>query len=193
MNTYKVLTDIQGPEDHHGDMDCKVAGTVDGVTGMQMDIKVDGLTVEIIEKTMAQARKARLEILEVMKGVLAAPREKLSPFVPTIRQLKIAKEKIGAVIGPGGKVINGLIEKYGLAGIDIDDDGGVFVSGTDLAKVEEAVAVIRGIAREFKVGEIVEGTMVKIAGIRRDRGPRRRQGRHDPRFRTEERRICEER
>ncbi len=161
MNTYKVLTDIQGPEDHHGDMDCKVAGTVDGVTGIQMDIKVDGLTVEIIEKTMIQARKARLEILEVMKGVLAAPREKLSPFVPTIRQLKIAKEKIGAVIGPGGKVINGLIEKYGLAGIDIDEDGGVFVSGTDLAKVEEAVAVIRGIAREFKVGEIVEGNVIK--------------------------------
>lgn len=161
VNNYKVLTDIQGPEDHHGDMDCKVGGTADGVTGIQMDIKVDGLTVEIIEKTMAQARKARLEILNVMNGVIAAPREKLSPFVPTIRQLKIAKEKIGAVIGPGGKVINGLIEKYGLAGIDIDDDGGVFVSGTDLAKVEAAVAEIKGIAREFKVGEIVEGNVVK--------------------------------
>ncbi len=165
VNNYKVLTDIQGPEDHHGDMDFKVAGTVDGVTGMQMDIKVDGLTVEILEKTMAQARKARLEILDVIKKVLPAPREKLSPFVPTIRQLKIAKEKIGAVIGPGGKVINGLIEKYGLAGIDIDEDGGVFISGTDLEKVEAAVAEVKGIAREFKVGEIVEGTIVKIIEV----------------------------
>ncbi len=161
VNNYKILTDIQGPEDHHGDMDFKVAGTMDGVTGMQMDIKVDGLTVEILEKTMMQAKKARLQILDVMKGVIAAPREKLSPYVPTIRQLKIATDKIGAVIGPGGKVINGLIEKYGLAGIDIDDDGGVFVSGTDLAKVEAAVAEIKGIAREFKVGEIVEGTVIK--------------------------------
>lgn len=165
VNTYKVLTDIQGPEDHHGDMDFKVAGTADGVTGMQMDIKVDGLTVEILEKTMAQARKARLEILEVIKKVLPAHREKLSPFVPTIRQLKIAKEKIGAVIGPGGKVINGLIEKYGLAGIDIDEDGGVFISGTDLEKVEAAVAEVKGIAREFKVGEIVEGNIVKIIEV----------------------------
>ncbi len=161
VNNYKILTDIQGPEDHHGDMDLKVAGTVDGITGMQMDIKVDGLTAEIVLKTLLQAKKARLQILEVMKGVIAAPREKLSPYVPTIRQLKIATDKIGAVIGPGGKVINGLIEKYGLAGIDIDDDGGVFVSGTDLLKVEAAVAEIKGIAREFKVGEIVEGTVVK--------------------------------
>ncbi|MGC9598836.1 MAG: polyribonucleotide nucleotidyltransferase [Minisyncoccia bacterium] len=161
VNNYKILTDIQGPEDHHGDMDMKVAGTVDGVTGVQMDIKVDGLTSEIVLKTLLQAKKARLQILDFMKGVIAAPREKLSPFVPTIRQLKIATDKIGAVIGPGGKVINGLIEKYGLAGIDIDDDGGVFVSGTDLLKVEAAVAEIKGIAREFKVGEIVEGTVVK--------------------------------
>ena len=165
INNYKVLTDIQGPEDHHGDMDFKVAGTADGVTGMQMDIKVDGLTVEILEKTMVQAKKARLEILNFMKGMIATPREKLSPFVPTIRQLTIAKEKIGAVIGPGGKVINGLIEKYGLAGIDIDDDGGVFVSGTDLEKVEAAVVEIKGIAREFKVGEVVEGNIVKIIEV----------------------------
>jgi polyribonucleotide nucleotidyltransferase len=165
VNNYKVLTDIQGPEDHHGDMDCKVAGTTDGVTGMQMDIKVDGLTVEILEKTLAQARKARLEILETMKKVLPAHRETLSPFVPTIRILKIPTDKIGAVIGPGGKVINGMIEKYGLSGIDIDEDGGVFVSGMDLAKVEAAVAEIRGITREFKVGEIVEGNIIKIIEV----------------------------
>ena len=158
---YKVLTDIQGPEDHHGDMDLKVAGTEDGVTGMQMDVKVDGLTIEILEKAFEQARKARLEILKVVKSTLPAPREKLSPFVPTIRQLKIGVEKIGALIGPGGKVINGLIEKYNLAGIDVDEDGGVFVSGSDLDKVEMAVTEIKSITREFKVGEIVEGKIIK--------------------------------
>ena len=165
VKNYKVLTDIQGPEDHHGDMDCKVAGTADGVTGMQMDVKVDGLTVEILEKTMAQARKARLEILEVIKKVLPAHRDKLSPFVPKIRTLKIPTEKIGAVIGPGGKMINGLIEKYGLASIDIDEDGGVFVSGMKLEDVDAAVAEIKGITREFKVGEIVEGNVIKIIEV----------------------------
>jgi polyribonucleotide nucleotidyltransferase len=162
INNYKVLTDIQGPEDHHGDMDLKVAGTEDGVTGMQMDVKVDGLTIEILEAAFAQTRKARLEILTVVKSVLAAPREKLSPFVPTIRQLKIPVNKIGTVIGPGGKMINGLIEKYGLASIDIDEDGAVFISGVDLAKVEEVVEIIKGLTREFKVGEIVEGKIIKV-------------------------------
>jgi polyribonucleotide nucleotidyltransferase len=161
VKNYKVLTDIQGPEDHHGDMDLKVAGTEDGVTGVQMDIKVDGITLEIIEKTLLQGRKARLEILKVMKGVLPTHREKLSPFVPKIRTLKISTDKIGAVIGPGGKIINGLIEKYGLAGIDIDEDGGVFISGMDLEKVDAAVAEIKGITREFKVGEVIEGTVIK--------------------------------
>jgi polyribonucleotide nucleotidyltransferase len=162
VNTFKVLTDIQGPEDHHGDMDLKVAGTADGVTGMQMDVKVDGLTLEIIEKTLEQAKKARLEILSVMNSVIASPREKLSPFVPTIRQLKIPVERIGLIIGPGGKTINGMIEKFGLAGIDIDEDGGVFVSGAILENVEAAVAVIRGMTREFKVGEIIEGNVIKV-------------------------------
>jgi len=162
VKNFKVLTDIQGPEDHHGDMDLKVAGTTDGVTGMQMDVKVDGLTLEILEKGFEQARKARIHILKTVTGTLAEPRKTLSPFVPTIRQIRINPDKIGAVIGPGGKIINGLIEKYNLAGIDIDEDGGVFISGTDLAKVEAAVAEIQGITREFKVGEIVEGNVIKI-------------------------------
>jgi polyribonucleotide nucleotidyltransferase len=162
VSKYKVLTDIQGPEDHHGDMDLKVAGTADGVTGMQMDVKVDGLTLEIVSKTLEQARKARLEILAVMNKVLPTHREKLSPFVPAIRQLKIPVERIGLVIGPGGKTINGMIEKYGLAGIDIDEDGGVFISGTDVEKVEAAAAVIAAMTREFKVGEIIEGSVIKI-------------------------------
>ena len=162
VKTYKVLTDIQGPEDHHGDMDMKVAGTDDGVTGMQMDVKIDGITIEIVAATLAQAKKARLQILTAMRKVISAPREKLSPFVPTIRQFKISPSKIGAVIGPGGKIINGLIEKYGLAGIDIDEDGSIFISGNDLAKVEEAVAEIQGFTREFKVGDIVEGKIVRL-------------------------------
>ncbi len=162
VNTYKVLTDIQGPEDHHGDMDLKVAGTEDGVTGVQMDIKVDGLTVEMIAAVLEQGKKARLEILAFMKTVIPTHREKLSPFVPTIRQFKISPSKIGAVIGPGGKIINGLIEKYGLAGIDIDEDGGIFVSGTDLLKVEQAVAEIQGITREIKVGDVLEGKIVRM-------------------------------
>jgi polyribonucleotide nucleotidyltransferase len=162
VTKYKVLTDIQGPEDHHGDMDFKVAGTADGVTGMQMDVKVDGLTLEILMKTMEQAKKARIEILKVMQSVLPTHRATLSPFVPKIRQIKIPVGKIGLIIGPGGKTINGLIEKYGLASIDIDEDGSVFISGTDLEKVEAVVAIIEGMTREFKVGDLVEGNIVKI-------------------------------
>jgi polyribonucleotide nucleotidyltransferase len=162
VNNYKILTDIQGPEDHHGDMDLKVAGTDDGVTGMQMDVKVDGLTIELLEKAFAQARDARIHILKTIKATLPAARTEISQFVPKIRQFKIDPAKIGTVIGPGGKMINGLIAKYELAGIDIEEDGGVYVSGTDLAKVEAAVAEILGMTKEYKVGEIVEGPIVKI-------------------------------
>jgi polyribonucleotide nucleotidyltransferase len=162
VNNYKVLTDIQGPEDHHGDMDLKVAGTEDGMTGMQMDVKVDGLTIEILEKAFAQARDARIHILKTITATLPKHRDAISPFVPKIRQFKIDPSKIGTVIGPGGKMINGLIEKYALAGIDIEEDGGVYVSGVDLEKVEACVAEIMGMTKEYKVGEIVEGPIVKI-------------------------------
>jgi len=162
VNNYKVLTDIQGPEDHHGDMDLKVAGTNDGVTGMQMDVKMDGLTIELLEKAFEQAKQARLHILKTIIATLPKHRDAISPFVPKIRQFKIDPAKIGTVIGPGGKMINGLIAKYELAGIDIEEDGGVYVSGVDLAKVEAAVAEIMGMTKEWKVGEIVEGPIVKI-------------------------------
>ncbi len=162
VKNFKVLTDIQGPEDHHGDMDLKVAGTDDGVTGMQMDVKVDGLTLEILAKGLEDARNARIHILKTVKATLPAPRKELSPFVPKIMTLKISPSKIGAVIGPGGKMINGLIEKYALAGIDIDEDGGVFISGMILENVEKAAADIRSLTREFKGGEIVEGNVIKI-------------------------------
>ncbi len=162
---FKVLTDIQGPEDHHGDMDFKAAGTEDGVNAVQMDVKVNGLTVAILEKVLEQAKKARLEILGVMKKVIPTHKAELSPFVPAIRIIKINPEKIGMVIGPGGKVINGMIDKFGLAGIDIDEDGSVFVSGNDLAMVEEAVNEIQTITKEFKVGEIIEGSIIKTLEV----------------------------
>ena len=162
VSNYKVLTDIQGPEDHHGDMDLKVAGTDDGVTGIQMDVKVDGLTMEILAASFEQAKQARIHILKTVKATMPSHRETISQYVPKIRQFKIDPAKIGAVIGPGGKMINGLIAKYALAGIDIEEDGGVYVSGVDLANVEAAVAEIMGLTHEFKVGEIVEGPIVRI-------------------------------
>ncbi len=160
--TYKVLTDIQGPEDHYGDMDFKGAGTKDGVTAIQMDVKVDGVPAEVFRKAFAQAKKARLEILSFLVSVLKEPRPALSKYAPSIKTLRIDPEKIGLVIGPGGKTINGMIEKFGLASIDIDEDGGVFVSGTDVAAVDRAIAEITALTKEFKVGDIVEGNVVKV-------------------------------
>jgi polyribonucleotide nucleotidyltransferase len=159
---FKILTDIQGPEDHHGDMDFKIAGTEDGVTALQMDVKVDGLTAEILAKALEQAKKARLEILKFMKTVIAAPKAQLSPFVPAIRQLQISTDKIGMVIGPGGKTINGLIKKYNLESIDVEEDGNVFVAASDPKSADEAVKEIKALTKEFKVGEIIEGNVVKI-------------------------------
>ena len=159
---YKILTDIQGPEDHHGDMDLKVAGTRDGVTAIQMDVKVSGVSVEILEKALEQAREARIHILDFTDKILDRPKAELSRYAPSITQLMINPEKIGMVIGPGGKMINGLIAKYGLAGIDIEDDGSVAVTGTDHAKVKEAVEEIRGMTKEYKIGDIIEGNVIKI-------------------------------
>jgi polyribonucleotide nucleotidyltransferase len=158
---FKVLTDLQGPEDHWGDMDFKVAGTEQGITAVQLDVKVSGLTPEIIRQTLSQAKDARMQILGFMKTVITAPREKLSEYVPTIIQLSINPDKIGMVIGPGGKMINGLIDRYALTTIDIDDDGSVYIAGPDRAKAEECATEIRMMTREIKVGEIVEGRVLK--------------------------------
>ncbi|HBX58663.1 MAG TPA: polyribonucleotide nucleotidyltransferase, partial [Candidatus Yanofskybacteria bacterium] len=138
---YKILTDIQGPEDHHGDMDLKVAGTKDGVTGMQMDVKIEGITPQIVEETLAQARKARLEILDVITKTIATPRAELSLYAPRIQTVKIDPKKIGALIGPGGKMINEIIEQTG-AEIDIDDDGSVFVTSATTEGMEKAIKLI---------------------------------------------------
>ena len=158
---YKILTDIQGPEDHHGDMDLKVAGTKDGVTAMQMDVKIEGINAEILEKALAQAKKARLEILDVLAGAIKEPRKELSVYAPKIKTIKINPDKIGAVIGPQGKVINDIIDKTGAA-IDIDDDGSVFITSDTQEGMEKAIKMIENITYEAKVGDEFDGTVVAI-------------------------------
>lgn len=161
MSQWEVLTDIQDLEDGQGGMDFKITGTADGITAIQLDTKTDGLTSEIIEKTLIQGLKARLEILEVMRQAIAAPRPDLSPYAPRITSFHIEPDRIREVIGTGGKVINEIIAATGVS-IDIDDDGLVMVCGTDAAKCEEAVAWIKNIVRDFKVGEIFTGKVVRL-------------------------------
>lgn len=161
-DNFKILTDIQGPEDHYGDMDFKIAGTDSGVNAIQLDVKIRGLTPIMIEKTLTQARAARLKILAFMNSVISAPRPEISPHAPYVVQLKINPQKIGLVIGPGGRMINSLIRDLNLATIDIDDDGSVFIAADNRARAEEAAAQIRTLTREFTVGETVEGRVVKI-------------------------------
>ncbi len=159
---YKVLTDIQGPEDHYGDMDFKVAGTEEGITAVQMDVKIGGINIEIAEKVLAQAKLARLHILKTIQGALKEPRKELSKFAPVVFALIINPEKIGEVIGPGGKVINGIIASTGALGIDIDQSGKVYVSGPNKEIAEAALKIVKSIVEDVEVGQIVEGTVVKI-------------------------------
>ncbi|PIR37287.1 MAG: hypothetical protein COV34_03640 [Candidatus Zambryskibacteria bacterium CG10_big_fil_rev_8_21_14_0_10_42_12] len=158
---YKVLTDIQGPEDHHGDMDFKVAGTREGVTAVQMDVKVSGIPLTVLAEAFDAAKKARLHILDVIESEIAAPRADLSPRAPRIATIKIKPDQIGMVIGGGGKTINALKDKTG-AEIDIEDDGTVYVSGNKEG-VEQAVSEIESMTHEYKVGEKFTGTVIKIA------------------------------
>jgi polyribonucleotide nucleotidyltransferase len=159
---FKVLTDIQGPEDHHGDMDFKVAGTDAGVTAVQLDVKFRGVTKDMIEKTLAQAKQARLHILGSMQEAIKTPRAELSKYAPAIQMIRINPDKIGMVIGPGGKMINGLIKAYGLLGIDIEEDGRVYVSADDPAKVTRVINEIQGLTKEYQVGDFVEGNIINI-------------------------------
>ena len=159
---YIVLTDIQGLEDFFGDMDFKVAGTRDGITAIQMDIKIHGLTKPIIEEAIARTREARMYILdEVMDPVIAAPRAEISKWAPKILQISIDPQKIGDVVGKQGKVINRIIEETGVK-IDISEDGSVSVCGTDQAMIDEAIRMIRLIVTEFEEGQIFEGKVVSI-------------------------------
>ncbi len=159
---FKVLTDLQGAEDHYGDMDFKVAGTKDGISAIQLDVKITGLTMEMIATTLAQAKKARMEILKMMAGVLPAPRSELSPLAPLIMSLQIEPSQIGSVIGPGGKVINGIIERTGAISIDIDDNGMVYIAGDNKETAQAAFNEVRAIVKEYKIGEIIEGPIIKI-------------------------------
>ena len=157
---YVVLTDIQGPEDHHGDMDFKAAGTEDGVTALQMDVKIDGVTVGMLKDTLKQAKEARMEIIGHIKEAIAEPRKTLSKHAPKIEIVKIDPLKIGKIIGSGGKTINGIIADTG-AQISIEDDGSVFISSTDAEAIAKAKVTIEGLTKEPKPGEIYEGKVTK--------------------------------
>ncbi|MBV9279581.1 MAG: S1 RNA-binding domain-containing protein, partial [Chloroflexi bacterium] len=158
---YAILTDILGVEDALGDMDFKVTGTREGVTAIQMDIKVAGLTREIMQEALAQAREARLVILDKIHEVIPAPRQELSPFAPRITRIQINPEKIGTVIGPGGKMIKKIIEET-KASIDIEDDGSVFVASSDSAAAQKAIDMIRSLTAEVEVGQSYNGTVKRI-------------------------------
>lgn len=161
-NKYTVLTDIQGMEDHFGDMDFKVAGTAEGITALQMDIKVNGITKEIFEEALAQAKIARAQILENMMGAISEVRPDVSKYAPKTHIMHIAPDKIKDVIGPGGKMINQIIEACDNVKIDIDDDGQVVIYHMDREAISKAVAMIEDICREAKVGDIYDAKVVRI-------------------------------
>ena len=156
-----VLTDIGGVEDHYGDMDFKVAGTADGITAVQMDLKIQGISVDLIRKAFAAAKTARLFILDKMLQAIARPKEKISEFAPHIVSFKIPQDKIGEVIGPGGKNIKKIIQDTGVT-IDIDDDGVVQVASQDGAAIEKAVNIIKGMTEMPEIGKIYTGPIVRI-------------------------------
>lgn len=160
-NSYKILTDIQGPEDHHGDMDFKVAGTEKGITAVQMDVKVDGVSIEILKEAFAHAKEARQKILVVIKETISSPRQTLSPSAPKILSTHIHKDQIGPLIGPGGKNINKIKEDTKTE-IDIQEDGTVFVTGKGNSP-EEAIRIIKNQTHTFNVGEKYIGEVIRIA------------------------------
>lgn len=158
---YTILTDIQGLEDHLGDMDFKVAGTKEGITALQMDIKIEGITEQILTEALSQAKKARMEILAELTDTLAAPREELSPYAPKIEMIQIDPAKIKDVIGKGGDTINGIIEETGVK-IDIDQDGKVSIASADAEMIKKAIKIIEELTKEVKVGEVYLGKVVRI-------------------------------
>ncbi|MBK5215250.1 MAG: polyribonucleotide nucleotidyltransferase [Candidatus Pacebacteria bacterium] len=162
-NKYVLLSDIQGPEDHYGDMDFKVAGTKNGITAIQLDVKVAGVQISILKEALTRARVARLKILEAITAEIATPRLKISPKAPMILTIKIKKDQIGLIIGPGGKNINAIREKTG-TDITIEEDGTVFVTGKN-GGAEKAVEIIESMTHEYKVGDTAQGEVVKIIEI----------------------------
>jgi len=160
-DNYRVLTDIQGPEDHHGDMDCKIAGTAKGVTACQMDVKIEGVSLEILKKVFIQAREARLRILKEMAKTISQPREELSPLAPRILTIRINPERIRDVIGPGGKIINEITGETGVK-IDIEDDGLINITSADEEAGQKALKWVENLTHEVKVGEVFQGRVTKI-------------------------------
>lgn len=160
-SNYTILTDIQGLEDHFGDMDFKVAGTREGITALQMDIKIEGITPQILKEALAQAKKARFEILDLIEATIPAPRTHLAPTAPKIDTIKIDVDKIKVVIGKGGETIDKIIEETAVK-IDIDDEGNVSIYSSDRAAIDRAKEIIAGLVREAKVGEVYHAKVVRI-------------------------------
>ncbi len=158
---WKVLTDLQDIEDGKGGMDFKIAGTADGITAIQMDTKTQGLSWDIVEQTIKQAREARLVILETMKSAIAEPRADLSEYAPRIVTIQIDPEKIREVIGPGGKVINKIIDETGVQ-IDIEQDGRVMITSSDKDGMAAAIKMVEDIVKEIQAGELYEGPVVRL-------------------------------
>jgi len=159
---YTVLTDIQGMEDHFGDMDFKVAGTREGITALQMDIKINGLSREILKEALAQAKIGRYQIMDNMLAVIDKPRDHVGEFAPKITMMKIPVDKIRDVIGGGGKIINQIIADCDQVKIDIEDDGRVMIYHQNQASIDKAFRMIESIVRIAKVGEIYDGKVVRI-------------------------------
>ncbi len=157
----QILSDIQGLEDHLGDMDFKVAGTREGINALQMDIKIDGLSMDLLRTALAQAREGRLQIIEVLEAAIPVAKADISPLAPRIDVIKIAPDKIGKLIGPGGKTIRGIQEKTG-AKIDIEDDGTVYIASTDGNAAKEARALVEGLTEEVTLGRIYTGRVVSV-------------------------------
>jgi polyribonucleotide nucleotidyltransferase len=158
---YTILTDIQGPEDHHGDMDLKVAGTERGITAIQMDVKVSGIPLSILAEALADAKTARLSILKVITNALPAPRQNISPRAPEIVVLKIKQEQIGMVIGPGGRMINSIKEDTKTDDITIEEDGSIYITGKN-GTAQAAAQIIRDLTREYLPGEEFEGEVTRL-------------------------------
>jgi len=158
---YKILTDIQGPEDSLGDMDLKVAGTSKGITSIQMDVKIDGIDIEILKEGLERAKKTRFEILDKMEKVISKPKAELSRWAPKIRTVQINPSKIGEVVGPRGSVINKMIEEYGTS-IDIEDTGLIYITGEDETSVQKTIDQIKNITREPEIGETFQGEVKRI-------------------------------
>jgi polyribonucleotide nucleotidyltransferase len=158
---YKVLTDIQGPEDEFGGMDFKVAGTKDGITGIQLDIKLDGIPVPILVEALTDAKKARLQILDVITREISASRATISPRAPEILTMKVKPDQIGLVIGGGGKTINGIKDISEVDDITIEDDGSIFITGKN-GSAQMAKSMIEALVKEYKPGEIYEGEVTRL-------------------------------